>query len=387
MKKWVKPFFMFFLVNIINFTSTIPCNISFAGEITWQETAGPQDSCVISIVIDPLNPSIIYAGTLINGAIEGITCSGKGVYKSIDGGKIWSPINIGLPENSLTYMLALAPTNPATLYVATATQTHDGIFRSTNGGETWSPINNGLTTDGRHIHVEPIIDPSMPSTIYIGTEDGIFKSTNAGDSWFSANNGMPLTEILIQAIDPVNPSVLYASPHYEDEEGYHRDGGLYKTIDGGANWQPVNNGLPDITTSESNVNAISIDPINRQIVYAGTDGGGVFKSTNGGESWGPFNNGLANKCVLEILINPASPAELYIGTWGDGVFCTVDGGGNWRSGGLLNSIVAALVFDPSSPSIIYAGKVESGVVKGVINKATLNNSIIPMINLLLDDPS
>ena len=59
------------------------------------------------------------------------------------------------------------------------------------------------------------------------------------------------------------------------------------------------------------------------ILYAGTNGSGVFKSTNGGGSWNAFNTGLTNTNIQALAIDPAMPARLYAGTWGSGVFSIV----------------------------------------------------------------
>jgi len=68
--------------------------------------------------------------------------------------------------------------------------------------------------------------------------------------------------ILALAIDPQRPTTLYAGT----------DGGVYKSTDGGANWQAINTGLTNL-----GVNALAIDPRTPTTLYAGTAGGGVFR--------------------------------------------------------------------------------------------------------------
>ena len=215
-----------------------------AATFTW-DAIGPQsDSQIVSLVIDPSNSSILYAGTAYN----------NGIYKSADGGLNWIPINTGLPEISTTYMISIDPSSPTTLYVCT---TEDGVFKSIDGGGNWSPKINGLT-DTR-IHSPLIIDPTNTLTLYVGTEGGVFKSIDGGESWFFSNSGLVAGEINLRAIDSSNPSVLYAARHYSEGNS---EGRLFKSINGGESWFPVNNGLPSTTSPESEINSIDIDSTN-----------------------------------------------------------------------------------------------------------------------------
>jgi photosystem II stability/assembly factor-like uncharacterized protein len=319
---------------------------------TWHQIGGPESGQIIKLIIDPLNPSILYTGSF-----------GSGVYKSTDGGVNWIQINAGLPDGSDTYLLSMDPSNPATLYVGTV---GDGVFKSTNGGNSWSSINTGLTS--LRVHMAPEIDPSNPSILYVGTESGtegsvIFKSINGGENWWSVsrNNGLPHGEVNNLAIDPLDSSTIYAGKHFD--EGYH-DGGVFKSTDGGLSWFPINTGLPDITSPDSGSPGLTIDPTNSQIVYV-TNGGGIFKTTDGGQSWSSINTGLTTKSVYGLAIHPSNPEIIYVGTWGDGVFWSTNGGTNWQpdNTGLTNLNITGLAFDPSNPSTLYAGTYGDGVFK------------------------
>jgi len=83
------------------------------------------------------------------------------------------------------------------------------------------------------------------------------------------------------AIDPVTPATLYAGT---------RDGGVFRSTNGGANWSAVNSGLTSFTP---HVWALAIDPATPATLHAGI-GSGVFKSTNAGGNWNAVNAGLTN---------------------------------------------------------------------------------------------
>jgi len=65
--------------------------------------------------------------------------------------------------------------------------------------------------------------------------------------------------------------------------------------------------------------ALAIDPSSPQTVYAGT-GAGVFKSVDGGGSWSPINDGLTNTTIRVLVVDPLAPSTVYAATFGGGVF-------------------------------------------------------------------
>jgi hypothetical protein len=114
------------------------------------------------MVIDPQNPSTVYAANFDSGA---------GVFKSTDGGASWNAANSGLPAFQYSPVaLAIDPQNPSTLYAGTLS----GIFRSADGGANWSAVNSGLPALGI---TTLAIDPRDPDTIYAGTPAGLFAIT------------------------------------------------------------------------------------------------------------------------------------------------------------------------------------------------------------------
>jgi photosystem II stability/assembly factor-like uncharacterized protein len=176
-----------------------------------------------ALVIDPSNTSIIYA-----------LSDPGGMFKSTDGGIAWQQINNGL--NFIPMLsLAIDPNNPSTLYVGD----YRGLSKSVNGGASWSDSSTGIVPPGGSNINALVIDPSNSRTIYAGTTGSnalVYKSTNAGDSWTPSSNGLSFAGVKAMLIDPRNPSILYAGLN-------GTNGGMYKSIDGGANWTPINNGL------------------------------------------------------------------------------------------------------------------------------------------------
>ena len=147
------------------------------------------------------------------------------------------------------------------------------------------------------------------------------------------------------AMDPVNPDVIYAGT----------DSGLFKTIDGGDTW--ARTGFPPIR-----VRVVQASPQDPNMLYVGTDDG-VYRTTDGGVNW--TRRGLAGARVNALAIDATNANVLYAGTgwpWQRsedeivGIFKSTDGGQSWQlklASGL--DAVVALLIDTGNPSYIYAG--------------------------------
>lgn len=174
--------------------------MNWAMAIGVQPPGGPSLSIDVSaLVLDPMNPAILYAGDL-----------GGGVLKSPDAGTTW--VNIleagdnGAADGRDFRMysinaIAAAPTQPTTLYVSTQGR---GILKSTDGGTQWQELDRSL------LNVLAVaIDPTAPAVLYAATYDSVFLSTDSGEHWQNLQF-LPSTPPGINAIT-VNPTgtVLY----------------------------------------------------------------------------------------------------------------------------------------------------------------------------------
>ncbi len=113
------------------------------------------------------------------------------------------------------------------------------------------------------------------------------------------------------------------------------------------------------------INAIAVHPINDDIIYAGFSGGGIFKTIDGGANWNPVFDDQPYLAVSDITFDPANPEIIYVGTGdhnvtgqpfiGDGIYKSEDGGDSWQHLGLTDQrIISKIIVHPSNSDIIYA---------------------------------
>jgi len=140
--------------------------------------------------------------------------------------------------------------------------------------------------------------------------------------------------------------------------------GIYRTVDGGANWLPLNNGLPATLKPTQ----IVVAPQDSNIVYAGANASGlapfsaagVYKSTDGGDHW----TQVFQENVMAIAVDPADANIVYAGTWNtNGFFRSLDGGATWTQFSLglpVQPGITAIALDPANPRHVLIGS-SSGV--------------------------
>jgi hypothetical protein len=290
-------------------------------------------SAINHLAIDPRNPRTLYAAT---GMEESCDAWQRRVFKSVDAGATWtdtvSPFINGC--DSIT-ALVLAPSDPATLYLANFDGIGDGwspIVRSTNGTATWDYLG--------HPWLRSLaVDPFDSRTVYGGTYDfpppnftnlpnGVIKSVDGGITWSAT--GLTGRSVMALAVDPASPQTVYAAAGRltQLEQPYHRVyihrfAGMMKSVDGGAAWIPLDAGLAHLVDRPADGAAIVVDGDDPNTLYFALPGSGVMRSVDAGASWAEFNDGLDDLQVVSLALAPGTPNTLYAAT-PSGVFKVID---------------------------------------------------------------
>ncbi|MCI0698443.1 hypothetical protein L0337_41400 [candidate division KSB1 bacterium] len=268
------------------------------------------------------------------------------INTSTPGDGIWRAIG---PFGVDVTTIAVAPADPNLLFTAT---TMGDIYRSDNAGTSWERVATlGTTVRTLNFHQ---IDPRI---VYAGVDlFGVQKTIDGGETWTATGTGLEFDPFVYAlAIHPADPNIIFAGTFKSIGTG-----GVYKSTNGGSNWQASRVGMAD-----EFVLSVAINPNQPNILYAGTFNGRdvLYKSINSGESWTPSNNGLSRTTVFAIVIHPQQSETMYVAT-GNGIYQSTDGGANWRAmnNGLTNLDVRALIMPPQSPEVLYASGA-SGIFK------------------------
>jgi photosystem II stability/assembly factor-like uncharacterized protein len=214
------------------------------------------------------------------GAVNG------GVWKSIDAGRVWTPVFDSMPVASIG-AIAVAPSAPDTVYVGSGESTlrdsvgyGNGMYKTTDAGKSWTHLGLDNTQ-----HIGRIaVDPKNPNTLFVAAlghlyapnvDRGVFRSKDGGATWQKVlfkNENVGAIDV---AIDPVNPLIVYASlwntrrpPWFTYAPTNGPGGGLFKSVDGGTTWKQMTKGLPADGIGRS---GIAIAASNPKRVYAVVD--------------------------------------------------------------------------------------------------------------------
>ncbi len=226
-----------------------------------------------------------------------------GLFKSTDDGNTWQPIT-ALNEHSsrhawqpgagglCCHVILLDPTNAKRLWCGISAV---GVFRSDDGGESWQPKNTGVPVILED-KTEPevgfcvhglVASPDDPNRIYRQDHLGMFRSSDGGDNWERNENGLPSRFGFPIAMDR-RTGTLFAAPLESDEYRLPCDGRLciYRSTNNGDSWEDASNGLPDAHAYECVLRgALTVDDQDPCGVYFGTTSGSVYASADGGDSW------------------------------------------------------------------------------------------------------
>jgi photosystem II stability/assembly factor-like uncharacterized protein len=266
----------------------------YEGTVAWRRVIGG-DGCMTAM--SPTSTDTMY------GAYQNLS-----LLRSVNRGATFS--NTPVPSSTITGFVgpyALSESHPKIMYAG-----RDKIFRSTNGGTSWSATNGGATLNGNPA-LALAIAPTNPDTVYVTTapvsaSSAMFITTNGGTNWSSITGTLPDRYLIDIAVDPKNSAVVYVTasgfgtPH------------AYRSTNAGKTWSAISSGLPDVPTS-----AIAVNPFNTDHLYLGNDLG-VYLSTNAGATWSSFSDGLYDATmVMDVSVSRANRSIRAV-THGNGIF-------------------------------------------------------------------
>jgi photosystem II stability/assembly factor-like uncharacterized protein len=311
-----------------------------AGQSWFNVTDGfVKTGSVGAIEVSPSDPKVVYVGMGEATTRFNSWHHGDGIYKSTDAGRTWQ--HVGLEATQTISRIRIHPRAPNIVYVAAqgalyAPNEDRGVYRSKDGGGTWQKILYVGPTAGA---TDLAIDPRNPSTIYavlwdyqrmpwglreIGPNTAVYKSTDGGDSWRKIGTGLPKIMGKVGISISANSNRLYAivatNPDVNDSEA-----GLYRSEDAGETWSFINPS-PQLVTRSAYYGQVIADPQNPDVSYILEDDN--YKSTDGGLTFKEWRSPHGDHHAL--WINPKDSNFLVEGDDG-GATVTLDGGKTWST--------------------------------------------------------
>ncbi len=352
---------------------------SVDGGLKWKSVFDDQPvSSIGSLAIAPSDPNIVYVGSG-EANPRGNVAAGNGIYKTVDAGKTWT--HVWIQEGQIGTML-VHPTNPDVAYAAVlghafGPNPERGVYRTKDGGKTWQQV---LKKDDYTGASDVALDPSNPSILYAGLwqfrrqpwvmttggpGSGLYTSRDGGDTWKQlTKNGLPdgpWGKVGV-AVAPSDGSIVYASIEAEN-------GGIFRSDDGGENWTLAspNRSLRQRAWYYS---TITVSPVNPNEVWMPNVP--MMKSIDGGKTWDMVPN-IPHGDNHDLWIDSKNPKRM-IGADDGSVNLSMDGGQTWYAPSLPISQFYHVSADTRVPFHVAGAMQDIGTAQGP-NRSLTNGGI------------
>lgn len=276
--------------------------------VDWEEAPGGEGS---NHAIDPADPDLVYSAGFYGSLTR--TDLKSGVEKDILPRVVQGEAKL---RGQWLAPFILSPHNPGIVYHGM-----NCLFRSLNRGDSWEKISPDLSYGEKDklgdIPFQTIFSisesPLKFGLIYAGTDDGRAHVTqNGGMDWEEISDGLMarkwISRIVASAYDPGTVYLAQNGKRDDDFTPY-----LWKSTNFGRNWENMVNNIPS-----GPINVIREDPVNRNVLYVGTDLG-VYVSINGGREWHTLAKNLPTTYVHDLAVHPRDRI-LVCATHGRGMY-------------------------------------------------------------------
>ena len=223
-----------------------------------------------------------------------------------------------------------------------------GVWHSPDAGKSWvrhrSPFPLNSRIQAFAVHL------TAPQTIFAGGDTGLFVSHDGGAKWERIGSQGDVPTIWSMAVDPVDPNILFAGT---------RPAGVYRSRDGGQRWEKLAVDIAkECSIGTPFVTSVMVDPGDHRAVWAGVEIDGVFRSLDGGDSWTHVENGLYDPDIHAMAVAATTPTRVFASTARE-LFISDDMGEKWQPVGVKVKwplpYARGIAVKADDPEVLFAG--------------------------------
>ncbi|MFO8040886.1 MAG: hypothetical protein R6U67_15730 [Sodalinema sp.] len=287
------------------------------GGLSWtQQVNGLSRLELEAIAVSPNNENLLL-----------VAGHDGGLYRSENGGEQWQSVWM---ENQPITSLSFTPDNPQVIFAGTA---EGEVHRSDDAGITWvrsSQLNEAGNETGAITAIAPSPDFSQDNQLWLGTATaGVFYSGDGGNQFAAIDSDLPdlqITDLLALAPAGGQPQLLLST----------WDAGFFRSDDGGQTWNPAQGELAKDGQAdeleEPHFYGLATSPTALAEGYVFMGGfNSLYRSEDGGQQWQQLET-LSPDIVMAFDISPnySQDQTLALGTYVNGLYLTKDGGQSWQ---------------------------------------------------------
>jgi photosystem II stability/assembly factor-like uncharacterized protein len=354
---------------------------SIDGGETWRvlgEQNGLKFRYIGSLFMHPDDPDILLAAAgrlfpeLAGQYVNKMGYSPVGIYRTTDAGENWTQVLI--PEKEiLTQAFSSVDICPGDHNIVYAGSDF-AVYRSNDGGITWNRTAGGSQGWGppgvlAGAPIDLQCDPLNPDRVFSNNySGGNFVSEDGGKTWKNLSSGYSGAQIINVAVDPSNPSLVYAAGR----------SGVWFSQDAGINWEGITDPGETKPVAGGECGAVAIDPKNNDHVILSCYSGIMERPTSSNVWVHQIHPPEIHPGISEMEFAPSNPSFVYatsanhntmihgdIYEDGRGIMASIDGGASWKviTGDLFkDAILTDVAVDPINEKVVYVAS-EIGLFK------------------------
>jgi len=309
------------------------------GDLRYRMIGPSRGGRVTTVTGVPSQPFTFYFGS-----------TGGGVWKTADAGQTWVNVSDPFFAEASIGAVEVSLSDPNTVWAGGGSEglrsnvsTGRGVYRSTDAGRSWTQM--GLRETGQIGAIR--VHPSNPRVVFVAAvgnafrpnpERGVYRTRDGGRTWEKVLFVSDSTGAVDLEFQPGNPEVVYASMWRAERKPWTiisgaREGGIYRSTDGGSTWRRLEGGLPRGLVGKSNVAVTAADPRRVYALVEAEPGGGLYRSDDGGEHWtlASDRRELISRpfYYTNLTADPTNADVVFVGS--EPFLRSDDGGRSWRN--------------------------------------------------------